>query len=345
MTLPARPRLRSGVSAVHRDALLVVSDLAAAVVHEYEVGSAVADLVRELDGSAPLDELADRHGDLALEVIEVLHEDGLVVDGPMAPTTGPWSNQLRFLDTLGDPGELQDRLRGATVAVVGVGGVGSWVVQALASAGVGRLRVIDRDVVEDSNLNRQVVFEPGDVGMPKVQALQQRFRSRFPRTVVEPVQERVDDAESLSPLLADASLVVCCADEPDVLTISSVVAAAARTRSVPAIVGGAYGAAIGAPGLTVLPGGSPCWDCARTTSEGTTGIEGPVRDVTPAGPSAGSFAPLVGMVGTMVAWEACRVILGLVPAFAGRLREFDVATLEWRGLPVVSRPACACRAS
>lgn len=336
---PRCPRLRSSVAATHDGTTLTLTALADADVHEYDADAETADIVRSLDGTSTVDELVVRHGSLAQEVVTILHDDDLLADGPVRHTEGRWSNQLRFLAELGDADALQRRLRDATVAIVGLGGVGNWLAQTLASVGVGRIVAIDADVVESSNRNRQVVFEPSDVGTRKVDALRSRLTERFASEVV-PVAVEITAVEQLRPLLDEVSLVVCCADQPDVRTISGIVAEAARQSHIPAIVGGAYGAAVGAPGFTIVPGASPCWDCAVAASESAG--SGPGRDVTPPGPSAGSFAPLIAVTGSMAAWEACRVLLGLEPVFAGRLREFDATTLDWRERAVPRRSGCSC---
>lgn len=337
---PRRPRLRASAAAAHDGRTLVVTALADGEVHEYDADDRVAAVVRELDGSSTIAEIEARHGAVAADVVAVLHDDGLLTDGPVEHLSGRWSNQMRFLADLGDDEVLQGRLRAATVVVIGLGGVGTWVAQHLASAGVGRLVVVDPDTVEESNLNRQTTFEPADVGKRKVAAFASRMATRAPLTAVRPIARTVRGPADLDDLVSDASLVICCADEPSVQAVSGVVADAAGRAGTPAIVGGGYGAAVGAPGVTIVPGCTPCWACIMAAAAPEP--DHPLEDVTPPGPSAGSFGPLIGLTGAITSWEASRILLGLPPLLAGRIRDLDVMTLAWRDVDVPMRPGCPC---
>lgn len=329
----AHPRLRPSVSAAYDGETIVLTALADGVVHEYDSDDRAAEVVRSLDGTRTPDELRASYGDVVDEVLAVLDADGLLADRRPLEFDPRWSNQVRFLDDLqvltGQDGpSAHERLRSGHVAIIGTGGVGSWVVQMLAAAGVGKLTVIDPDRVESSNLNRQVLFGVRDVGRAKVDAVQEYVAGHFPETAIVPVVARIDAVTDLDEIVragAPVDVVVCCADEPSVLVASSVVAEAAHRLGMPHIVGGGYGAAVGAPGYTVVPGSTPCWSCAvRTTAPPA---EKPMRDVTPAGPSAGSFAPLIGLTGAITAWEACRLLVGLEPRLARTVREIDMMSL------------------
>jgi molybdopterin/thiamine biosynthesis adenylyltransferase len=110
--------------------------------------------------------------------------------------------------------DLQDALRRSRVTVLGVGGVGSATAQSLAAAGVGRLRVIDPDRVELSNLNRQLLFTARDVGRPKVDAVAERLQALNPHVQVETGRTRVTAPSDLPDLLVDCDVFVLGADRP-----------------------------------------------------------------------------------------------------------------------------------
>ncbi|UOZ03585.1 ThiF family adenylyltransferase [Amycolatopsis sp. WQ 127309] len=126
------------------------------------------------------------------------------------------------------------RLIGADVVVLGTGGLGSWMVYNLLCMGVGRLRLIDGDVVEASNLNRSILYAEGDVGRRKVEAARDAVRRFAPRTDVELHDRYIAGPDELVPLIKGADLLVGCADTPPWL-IREWAARAGREAGVPNI--------------------------------------------------------------------------------------------------------------
>jgi len=323
---------------------------------------AVDDMTRRLipllDGSRTLPELEVEVQDAVSytpghlrDVLGVLDAESLLAlpthtEAPLEPHERErYARQLGLLEELaredGLPaaGEaLQARLRSATVAVVGTGGLGTWLLASLAAAGVGRLIVCDFDRVELSNLNRQVLFGAADIGARKTEVAAERLAVLDPALVVETLERAVGGVEDVVPLAEAADLVINCADRPSVAETSDWVAAACVPRGVPHIVGGAYAYHVGSLGLTVLPGRTACWQCARDAVGAAR--DGVVRGRRGPGPSLAMFSAVVA---NLLAWDAVRALLGLRPATAGRLGEIDFRTLDirWRDIP--RRPGCpAC---
>jgi len=319
---------------------------------------AVDDMTRRLipllDGSRTVRELEAEVRDAASytpahlgDVLGVLDAEALLaVRPPAEPALAPhererYARQLGLLEELAredgraEAGEaLQARLRAATVAVIGTGGLGTWLLASLAAAGVGRLIVCDFDRVELSNLNRQVLFGSADVGTSKTTAAAARLAAIDPAVAVETRELEVTGDGDVAPLAEAADLVINCADRPTVRQTSDWVAAACLPRRVPHIVGGAYAYHVGSLGLTVIPGRTACWQCARDGA-------GPLRDVVlrgrqGPGPSLAMFSAVVA---NLLAWDATRVLLGLPPATAGRLGEIDFRTfaIRWRDVPPPAR--------
>jgi len=145
------------------------------------------------------------------------------------------------------------------------------------------------------------------------------------------------DARALQARLTH--LVVSCADQPSVAHVSDVVAEASQAAGSTHIVGGAYGALLGAPGVSVIPGRTTCWLCIR---EATADDHGRAARVLKGSVPGGVVAPLAGIVGSLTAMEVLRLLLGLPPTLAGGIREIDLATHDsvWRAVP--PRPECGC---
>ncbi len=228
-------------------------------------------------------------------------------------------------------GAGQAALLAATVAVVGAGGIGSPVIQYLAAAGVGTLRVIDDDAVALSNLQRQTLFTTRDVGATKVAMAANAVQRLNPDVKVEPVDRRLD-AGNAAAMLRGADVVV---DGSDSFATRLAVADAALAARVP-LVSAAVGQFDGQ--LAVYRGweaGRPCYRCL-------------VGDA-PGGPQAscadqGVIGALTGVVGSLAALEAIRCIVPFGADPAGRLLLIDALSFRFRDLACPKDPGCRCAA-
>lgn len=227
-------------------------------------------------------------------------------------------------------GQGQQRLRAATVALVGVGGLGAPAALYLAAAGVGALRLIDPDTVALSNLQRQVLFATADIGRPKVEAAAAALAALNPGVRIETRAARLD-AASAKDLLAGADLVL---DGCDDFETRFAVNAASRALGVP-LVSGAVGRWDGQVAVFNRTAAAPCYRCF-------------VPETPPdAEPCAlqGVVGALTGVVGAMMALEAVKLIAGAGRALDGRLWIFDALAGEARTVRLAKDPGCsACGA-
>lgn len=219
----------------------------------------------------------------------------------------------------------QRRLKAARVALVGVGGVGGPAALDLAATGVGALRLIDPDVVSLSNLQRQVQFATADVGRLKVEAAAERLTALNPNLTVEP------RADALTPdtargLLAGCDVVI---DGTDDFDVRAAVNGACLALGVP-LVSGALGRWSGQVGVFA---GRPCWACL--VPEAPPGAETCAR--------VGVIGALAGIVGSLCALEAVKLIAGAGEPLTGRLLVYDGLTGAARTVRVAADPHCpAC---
>ena len=238
-----------------------------------------------------------------------------------------------LLDDLGIEG--QERLLSARVLMIGAGGLGSSAGLFLGSAGVGHLTVVDHDVVDATNLQRQIAHNLARVGQPKAESMRAAIAAINPDVVVHTVTQRADDA-LLAELVAQADVVLDCTDN---FTTRHAINHACFAQGKPLV----SGAAIRMDGqLSVYDprdATSPCYACVFPQ---TAGLE-ETRCAT-----MGVFAPLVGIVGTMQAAEALKIASGIGSAMAGRLLMLDGRRMEWTDirLPRLSScPVCANRST
>lgn len=218
------------------------------------------------------------------------------------------------------------RLDRTRALVIGVGGLGSPAVMALAAAGVGTLGLIDPDVVEVSNLHRQPLYDEADVGRAKVVAAADWLQAHHPGVAVETDVRRFGaDDEAL----LDGWHVVL--DGTDSVAAKFTVNDAAVAADVPLVHAGAIGWR--AQLLTVLPHASACYRCLFE--------EAPPADEVPSCQEAGVLGPAVVLAGTLQAAEALRILGRTEPAFRDRLLTIDTRTGTWRSVPLARDPDCA----
>ncbi|MDN8549038.1 ThiF family adenylyltransferase [Microbacterium sp. NM3R9] len=257
---------------------------------------------------------------------------------PLVAPAAPLSERERertarhsVLAGLGDEG--QRRLAGAHVAVVGAGGLGSPVILGLAAAGVGRLTVIDDDVVEFSNLQRQVIHRAEDVGAPKATSAARAARALAPDIRVDIRRERLD-AGTAADLLTGCDLVI---DGTDTFATRTAVAAACDERGVPLVWGviQEFHAQV-----TVFwsrpPAGTDAVRLADLYPPGSAGEPPTCAEV-------GVLGSLCLTVGGMLATEAIKLITGIGAPLLGRVVLIDALTATQREVPL--RPARATAAS
>ena len=241
-----------------------------------------------------------------------------------------YSRQILF-SGIGEEG--QRRLRGSRALVVGCGALGSAQVEALARAGVGRLRVADRDFVEESNLQRQTMFTERDARerLPKAVAAARRVREI--NSDVEVEAEVADVTAANVEQLVEASDVVV--DGTDNFATRYLVNDACVKRGVPWV----YGAAVGSYGvtLTVRPRATPCLRCVFP--------DAPAAGSAPTCDTAGVIMPVISIVAAVQVAEALKLLTGRAEALHGALMQFDVWRNEWRqlrlGAPSPDCPTCA----
>ncbi len=231
-----------------------------------------------------------------------------------------------LLDEVGITG--QERILASHALLIGAGGLGSPAALYLSSAGVGRITLVDDDVVDLTNLQRQIAHTTARVGQPKVQSAAQAIEALNPEVQVTPVQARAD-AALLARLVPTASVVLDCSD--NYATRQAVNAACVR-HGVPLVTGAVIRFDAQITVRDPRDALSPCYACLFAP------------DATPQEArcsTMGVFAPLVGVIGAMQAAEALKLLAGVGPSLAGRLLMLDGRSMEWSSLRVQRQADCS----
>jgi molybdopterin/thiamine biosynthesis adenylyltransferase len=233
-----------------------------------------------------------------------------------------------LLDEIGIPG--QERLQAARALVVGAGGLGSPVALYLAAAGVGRVVLCDHDMVDLTNLQRQIAHDLDSLGVNKAASAARRMRAMNPDIEVVPLAERLE-GEALLEHVAAADVVLDCSD--NFATRHAINRACVACRK-PLV----SGAAVRFDGqISVFDGrrpDAPCYACLFPEEAGG----GEMRCA-----EFGVFAPLVGVVGAMQAAEALKLLMAIGASLSGRLLLYNALEAEWRAIRLKKDPGCpAC---
>jgi molybdopterin/thiamine biosynthesis adenylyltransferase len=230
-----------------------------------------------------------------------------------------------LLDDIGIEG--QRRLLAAHALVIGAGGLGSPVALYLGTAGVGRITIVDNDLVDLTNLQRQIAHDLARVGTAKAESAARSIAAINPTVRVTALHERADAARLLE-LVADADVVVDCSDN---FATRQAVNAACVAHATPLVAG----AAIGFDGqLSVYDTrspASPCYACAFPPDPAFADV---------ACATMGVFAPLVGIIGSLQAAETLKLLLGIGTSLVGRLQMIDARTMEWTEIGMARSAAC-----
>ena len=223
--------------------------------------------------------------------------------------------------------EGQQRILSSRALIIGAGGLGSPVALYLGSAGVGHITVVDHDVVDLTNLQRQVAHNVASIGQTKVASIQSAIAAINPEVQVEALQARAD-AALLDTLVAQADVVLDCCDN---FATRQAINAACFKHRIPLV----SGAAIRFDGQISVydarDSSSPCYACIfspTTTFEET-------RCAT-----MGVFAPLVGIIGSMQAAEALKLLSKTGQSLAGRLLMLDGRSMEFSEVGIARQSDC-----
>jgi adenylyltransferase/sulfurtransferase len=226
-----------------------------------------------------------------------------------------------ILPEIGEEG--QQKLGRAKVLLVGLGGLGSISSYYLAAAGVGRLRIVDRDAVGLENLNRQLLHSTDDLGRPKAESAAEKLLRLNPACYVQPMIVNIRDGNA-SALAKGCGLII---DATDNLATRHVLNRVSLRKQIPFIYGGING--WNGMAATFISGKTGCFACLfppeRTRTDET---------------QFPALGPTAGVIASIQSMEALRILLGLPPRLAGKLLEFRGMEMRFRSTPIEQDPEC-----
>jgi len=220
----------------------------------------------------------------------------------------------------------QQRLARSKVLIVGLGGLGCPAAQLLATSGIGQLWLNDFDTVDLSNLPRQILYSPQDAGLPKTQAAAQRLSAMNDEVSLELINRRIAGVDEFAQIIENVDVVL---DGTDNFAARFAVSDACVRTQTPLV----SGAAIRLEGQVVVfanDGSGPCYRCIYSEDDEWLGnCQG-----------NGVLAPVTGVIGSMMALEAIKVLLAMPGSEASVLRLWDARSGEWNRVAVRRNPNC-----
>ena len=249
---------------------------------------------------------------------------------PVDPTIERYSRQVRF-PALGEAG--QRKLMGSRVTICGCGALGTVLANHLVRAGVGFVRIVDRDFIETHNLQRQILFDEQDVAdnLPKAEAAARKLRLINSQVTIEPVVTDIDHTNILD-LVSDADLIL---DGTDNFETRYLINDAAVKLNKPWIFGGVIGSE--GQSMTIRPGITPCLRCVIE--------DNPPPGMTPTCETAGVLGPAVAVVASFEAVEALKILSGAFDAVNTELFVIDIWDWTFRRLKIAAllgKVDCPC---
>ncbi|MGH6617361.1 HesA/MoeB/ThiF family protein [Sphingomonas sp.] len=255
----------------------------------------------------------------------------VLLERPIEGLDGRYSRQLGYFSMTSDTPEAHGQtLANAHVLILGVGAIGSHVLWNLAAIGVGRITILDFDVVEESNFNRQLMYTPADLGQLKVDVIAGAIRKFNPEIEIVALNRKIESERDVSDLLDGVDLVVKAIDTPE--ESNNWVNSACVAARVPFVIGG-FLDYVGVVGPNYIPGRSSCYACL--------GDPGQIRRLHGKG---ATFAPLTTTVASKIAMIAFKILIGDDENFADKIYSYDTRLGRWfveDVIPAAQCPVCS----
>jgi molybdopterin-synthase adenylyltransferase len=306
-------------------------------------------LLDALDGSLERAELEERFGEEPLrDLLAQLGELGLIEDAAdddliPEPVMRRFDRQLRYfsdITTGPTPSQCQARLEEARVVVLGVGGLGGCSALSLAGCGVGEMLLIDGDRVEESNLNRQILYTEADIGRPKVDAAADRLGAFNSEIRLPKIPQAMEGEAQIAEVIAGYDLVIDAADWP-IHEIEEWVNGACFTAGLPFITMSHF-PPVARVGPLFVPGQTGCFACQLAGHRRSYPRLDMVIEQRRANRSrVATMGPACGLIGGQVALDVMHYLTGLIaPSTQGVGHIYDLRTMKVQHDPVVAEPDC-----
>lgn len=337
------PKIKDGISILYRvsNEIYEVNFLfnSSGSVLPFALNEVAFRCLQYIDGTNSIEQIKAKSGINIYEIeklIEELKKANIICDTIVTATHNiptRFSTQLNFFADFEaeiSREEMQERLNSSHAMIVGLGGVGTWVAYGLALAGVGTLTLIDPDIIEEGNLNRQCLFTNSDIGMPKAETVAMKLSEISSTSKYHVFRKKITTSHECVTFAENTNIIINCADEPNTDKMNRVITEAGHAISIPHVLCGGYDGHLGFIGPTVIPGQSACWYCYEQSLDRQLNRAGYEQlMVTESHFKGGNIGAISAIVANYHTLEAIKVLSGFArPAMLNRAAELDFLTFD-----------------
>lgn len=241
-----------------------------------------------------------------------------------------YSKQMQFINELThsykETEDLQEKIENSKIAVFGIGGIGTWIVNGLYQMGVGEIRITDPDIIEESNLNRQLFFDSRDIDRYKVDII----KEKLPDANIIPFKKKVCSEENLEEIILGCSFLVNCADSPSIVETTKIIRKYAEIYQIPYSIAGGYNLHLGMVGSIIIPNKTKTFDDFIEYQKKNDPFKNmrKVRDMK----QTGNIGAIAGAVANIHVMEIFKHLIGKGEVNYNKFAEIDFMNLnvEWR---------------
>ncbi len=314
----------------------------------------IESLLKCFDGKTSVKKISENNGEIdiqqLIELATYLKEQYILIEHDVAYPIEILQKEIRLINLLedyfqstGEVLEAIERLENATVMIVGLGAVGSFLATYLVKSKVRNLILVDNDKVDLSNLHRQYYFER-DIGLNKAEVLKsdlENINSEINVTIIS--KFLTDDFFETNVIPSDLNLIVNCSDEPSVDATSKIISNYAMHQKIPHIVGGGYNLHLTLIGQTIIPFQSACFECFNTALNNINKNDlKNVKVLNRENRKLGSFSPLSGISASLAALDAFKILIFKYENLqqTNKRIEFNVLDLTFQVVDIDRNPNC-----
>ncbi len=319
------------------------------LIHTFQVSDLACECIKLFDGTRTNTDIAQKLGLQKVEVQELclyLNDQNILQLAHPEKVDQRYSRQLNFLSSfesaLVSRYDLHERMLDATIVIVGMGSIGSWIAESLVRSGIGGITLIDCDIVDQSNLPRQALYAESDIGLKKVSAAANRLWQVNKSLNIKQIDTFVESPNDLASHIIDATVVVNCTDEPDVTTTNDIVSIACFEKCIPHVLCGGYDGHLSYIGQTVIPFKTSCWRCYSESMIYDKSLKGYKHiAVTSSKAQGGTLAPVSAIMANIHALEVIKIVTGYhASGMKNRKAEFDFLTYSLHFTDIPRNPRC-----
>lgn len=322
------------------------------IVVSFETGTLTFECIKLFDGLHSIKVIAEKTGVSVSEIrtiILFLKKENIITE--VRPrnlkVASRYNRQLNFFASFETEKisreKYQEKLEKATITILGIGGIGSWLIESLARSGIGNLRLIDPDTVELSNLPRQALYSENDIGKLKVEAAKDKLTLINTNINIEGVEQFITSPSQLVLLIENSTLVINCSGSPSVSDTNDIVSEACFKLNIPHLLCGGYDGHLSFVGQTVIPYKTACWKCYSESGIYEKSLQGFSHvPITPSSLEGGTLAPIASITANLHAIEAIRVISGYgKPTMVNCKAELDFSSFTLYKTRIRKRKDCS----